>query len=159
MSHDTPVELTFDDMYHDVSRLGVVRQTRVIRAMRELHLLHDEHGAVFLKLESNAGLVVVVYHARLAIPEHVAGRFCGRHQLALQTQTGSLLHVEIRPTRYHRVRLRDVQPHESLLHRCRLNLFYWNTAGWELWFILYYSLNIYYIYVSRYVIIRKHEKK
>lgn len=88
-------------MYHDVSRPGIAWRTRVICAMRELHLFHDEHGTVSSELECNAGLVVVVYHARLAIPEHIAGRFCGRSQLALQMQAGSLLYVEIRPARYH----------------------------------------------------------
>lgn len=120
--------LTFDNVYHDVGRSRVARRASIIRAMRELYFLDDEYGAVSRRFDSNTRLVVVVYHASLAIPEYVAGRLSGRHQLALETQARTLLHVEVRSTRYHRVRLGGVQPHETLLHWFRLYLFFVRTS-------------------------------
>lgn len=100
--------LTLDDVYHDMSRPGIIRRACVIGAVRKLHLLHNEYWTVSLHLESNTRFVIIVYHTYSTIPEYVVGRFRGCHQLAFQTQAGALFHMEIRTTWYHRVRFRDV---------------------------------------------------
>lgn len=118
------IMLTFDDLYHYMSRSGVVRYARIIGAVRKLYLLHDKHRTIFLQLESLAGFVVVVYHTFVAIPEYVARWFRGSHYLAFQTKAWALLYVEIWSTWYYRICFCDVQPYESLLYWFRLYLFY-----------------------------------
>lgn len=114
--------LTFDHVDHDRRRFGVARCARVVTVVRELRFVHRQNGAARRELDINAGLLVVIYHAALTIPEDVKGPFRCRHELAFQTKAGALFHVQIGRTWYYRVRLRDFETSEVSLHRMRRHL-------------------------------------